>query len=54
LLPLPAELQDALTSALRQARQEKLRADLNEQTIRDLQEKLARLEARKNGTSSSD
>jgi Uma2 family endonuclease len=54
LLPLPAEMQDALNSALLEVREQKQRADLNEQTIRELQEKLARLEARKNGASSTE
>jgi len=53
LLPLPAEMQDALSAALRDANEAKRRAELSERTIRELQEKLARLEARKNGTSGS-
>jgi hypothetical protein len=65
LLPLPAEMQDALAAAVRVARDEnrraeeathranteKARADMSEKTIRELQEKLARLEAKKNGPS---
>jgi hypothetical protein len=52
MLPLPAQLQDALDEAIRRAKQEKHRADeaekreaAKEQTIRSLQEELARLRA---------
>jgi len=61
LLPLPAEMHEALTAAVQKAREEKQRADAmqlraehDEQTIRELQEKLARLERRKNGSSGAE
>jgi hypothetical protein len=61
LLPLPAELQNALDEAVQRARQAKERADaleaqvaLKEETIRALEEEVARLRARKNGTSGTE